>query len=592
MHNLDRRTFLVGLTGGLAGINLAGPVRLMGAPGTRKPAAPGARACWLDVAAPFIVSDPVLGISTDLLLTATSFPGSDGFRNDAYGTRYEVILYDAHGTEINLGGNGQRQISAMRPTLIEMDQVLDGKPFWGSARLRLVPTGTELSHAGDLFSAGFVRWNAASNFDNVHAHPAAPDQARGRFLYSMPFPSLAEYHCALALFNPHEDESAGVVRFVDRAGSTAGERRYRLAPFQSTLYSVGDMKPAASPGEALTPVAPDAMLRDGGVLVVINDTEAVTFGYTFMKGRNGGAFSVEHPLHFQDVPVKPARTSPLGPAGNFPADALLFTPLMFAGARIGGVELESRLYFSASRWIEEALWLMPFVSNARGTIDWSSTRDEGLARRVQPPGAVEQGVLRLGVFQSCSIDATALPLPAGHAGGLGVATTPRTSHSLMKVEVRARNWGRACFSHFRPGGATHARYQSVTGRGGLASDYIVSGCQVRGSAGHRLYDCLLAVMNIEFASDTVGRPRLQLFGDHGLVAERALDEFQPLACRHFLLSDLFPDLVTEPGQPLTARLVEDAAPMIMSALHLDYERRDLAIDHGSDRHSTYLDFTC
>ena len=35
-----------------------------------------------------------------------------------------------------------------------------------------------------------------------------------------------------------------------------------------------------------------------------------------------------------------------------------------------------------------------------------------------------------------------------------------------------------------------------------------------------------------------------------------------------------------------------AAVMIVSALHLDYERRDLALEHGSDRHSTFQDFKC
>jgi len=30
----------------------------------------------------------------------------------------------------------------------------------------------------------------------------------------------------------------------------------------------------------------------------------------------------------------------------------------------------------------------------------------------------------------------------------------------------------------------------------------------------------------------------------------------------------------------------------MSAVHLDHERRDLALDHGSDRFSTFLDYGC
>ncbi|HUF22727.1 MAG TPA: hypothetical protein VMN81_01275 [Vicinamibacterales bacterium] len=592
MEGLDRRTFLAGLTGGLVGAGLAAPMRVLTASAIQAGKVSAARGCGLEIAAPFVVSDPALGLSTELLLTAANFPGSQGFRDAQYGTEYEVMLYDAAGREVSLDGSRKQVISAMRPTIIDMDQVLDGKPFWGSARLKLTPRGENASHSSDLFSAGFVRWHSAHNFDNVHAHPIAPDDQRGRFFYSMPFPALDEYHCALALFNPNDDESAGVVRVVDRLGRTVGERRYRLGPRQSTLYSLSDMKPAASPGEALAPAAPDAALRAGGVVAVINDSEAISYGYTFIKGRAGGSFSVEHPLHFQDVAVKPARPSPFGPAGNFTADALLFTPMLFAGCRIGGVALESRVHLSASQWLEEALWLMPFAAGARGNIDWKSDDDPQVLQRVRPAELVDQGVVRLGPFQSCVIDAARLPLPAGYSGGFGVATVPRTSHSLLKIEVRAKEWGRVCFTHFRPGGASHKRYQLVTGRGGLASDYIVSGCQVRGSAADRRYDCVLAVMNIGLGDNLTGAPRIQLFSDHGLVGEKLLGDFPELACRHYLLSELFPELQTEPDHPLTARLVEDTAPMIMSALHLDYERRDIAMDHGSDRHSTYLDYDC
>ena len=34
------------------------------------------------------------------------------------------------------------------------------------------------------------------------------------------------------------------------------------------------------------------------------------------------------------------------------------------------------------------------------------------------------------------------------------------------------------------------------------------------------------------------------------------------------------------------------ALMVVSALHIDYERRDIALEHGSDRHSTFQDFKC
>ena len=34
------------------------------------------------------------------------------------------------------------------------------------------------------------------------------------------------------------------------------------------------------------------------------------------------------------------------------------------------------------------------------------------------------------------------------------------------------------------------------------------------------------------------------------------------------------------------------ALMVVSAVHIDYERRDLAVEHGSDRPSTFADFKC
>jgi len=148
------------------------------------------------------------------------------------------------------------------------------------------------------------------------------------------------------------------------------------------------------------------------------------------------------------------------------------------------------------------------------------------------------------------------------------------------------------FTHFRPGGAVHKSYRLADDRGGLASDYIVSGCHVMGRGAARKRDCLLALMNIEFGEEHTGTPKLQLFGPSGLVAEKQLGDFPPLACRHRLVSELFPDAQTEPGHPFTVRMLDANAMMVVSALHLDYERRDLALEHGSDRHSTYQDFKC
>jgi hypothetical protein len=61
------------------------------------------------------------------------------------------------------------------------------------------------------------------------------------------------------------------------------------------------------------------------------------------------------------------------------------------GVRIGDLQLESRMHFSASRWTAEALWMMPFITTCKGTIGWVS---------------------------------------------IGAATIPKTSHSLNKIEVR------------------------------------------------------------------------------------------------------------------------------------------------------------
>jgi hypothetical protein len=290
--------------------------------------------------------------------------------------------------------------------------------------------------------------------------------------------------------------------------------------------------------------------------------------------------------------MKPARQTPYGPNRSFPASALLYTPLLFRGLRVGGVQLDSRLYLSSSRWVEEALWLMPFVTTGDGLIAWVSNRDDQFAQRVQPPEATDQGVLRLTEFQSCRIDVRGLPVPDGYSGGFGVATIPKTSHSLQKVEVMAKEWGRVAFTHFRPGGATAKSYRDVADRGSLASDYIVSGAYVIGSASSRKRDCVLAIMNIEFEDDQTGTPKLQLFGPRGLVAEKQLGDFPPLACRHLVLSELFPGVQSDPAHPFTIRMQVPNAMMVVSAVHLDYERRDLALEHGSDRHSTFQDFKC
>jgi hypothetical protein len=132
----------------------------------------------------------------------------------------------------------------------------------------------------------------------------------------------------------------------------------------------------------------------------------------------------------------------------------------------------------------------------------------------------------------------------------------------------------------------------VENRGGLASDYIVSGAHIIGTRANPKRDCLLAIMNIEFEDDNTGAPLLQLFGPAGLVGEKRLADFPPLACRHLLLSELFPGAQSDPAHPFTVRMMVQNALTIVSALHIDYDRRDIALEHGSDRHSTFQDFRC
>src|SRR5262249_33707673 len=109
MWALDRRQFLAGLAGSIvAGATRplaarAGPDRQEPTPsliphGARSGGGPmPAPSCWLDVAAPFVVVDSKQGLNTQMLFTATCFPGVEGFRSTANATEYEVLLFDANG---------------------------------------------------------------------------------------------------------------------------------------------------------------------------------------------------------------------------------------------------------------------------------------------------------------------------------------------------------------------------------------------------------------------------------------------------------------------------------------------------------------
>src|SRR5690349_22614855 len=110
---LDRRTFLSSLA--------AAPlVHAASEPNT----------CWLDVAAPFVAVDRDSQISTRILLTATCFPGADGFRNPQFATRYQVLLYDSSGKEIKLDGDGKLEVASLHPTLLNLQELAGRDSFY------------------------------------------------------------------------------------------------------------------------------------------------------------------------------------------------------------------------------------------------------------------------------------------------------------------------------------------------------------------------------------------------------------------------------------------------------------------------------
>ena len=59
------------------------------------------------------------------------------------------------------------------------------------------------------------------------------------------------------------------------------------------------------------------------------------------------------------------------------------------------------------------------------------------------------------------------------------------------------------------------------------------------------------------------------------------------ASAHLVLSELLPGVQSDPAHPFTVRMQVPSALMVVSAVHIDYERRGLALEHGSHRHSTF-----
>jgi len=596
-QKLQRRTFLTLFPAAAAFIPLLNShARHFPAPGQNETKA-NTPACWLDVAAPFIVEDKDIGLHCEIVLTSDTFVGTNGYADGADATEYEIYLYDASGKPVGPDGVATRLVvPAMKTTVLSLREILgDDRKFWGGMRIRLRPKGRQPMHASDLFSSAFVRWKTETSFTNVHANPDPLEWQRAdKFFYSMPFPPLAEYESVFSLFNPYADQSRGTITLYDQLGLKLREVPYELRPHSSLLFDLRQGDFLNDAGRAFRATGThhhlDAQLLNpnGGTIAITNQQGSVKgFGYLAIKRAGTSRFSVEHPIH--QAPFKPvSAAAPFDSAGRFKAKNVLYTPLLFRSKRIGGVTLESRFHFSSGAPLEEFLWINPFITDADGNVAWQVTPERKLPETIAAQ-QIERGIIKLGGMQSCLLDAMQLPLPRTFSGGLSLAVAPTTNHTLMKVELSVKEWGAHAFTHFRPGLQSARGYQASPPRGGLASDYIASGARVEMQGTKIVRDEVIGVMNIDDKGLT-GRPALEVFTSSGLLMRIDLGEVPAFACRHYLLSELSSGKIGP--HDLSLRLVDQRATLLMSVVHLDYVRRDLALDHGSDRFSTFNDYSC
>ena len=588
MKRIKRRTFLSLLPPALAGTTLL-PRLVKSADNST---------CWLDVCAPFIIQDPTAGIESEIVLTADNFVGASGYADGADTTEYEIYLYDSDGRPFGTDGVARRlTAAAMHTTVIPVRELVGpGTSFWGGLRIRLRPKTRTPTHASDLFSSAFVRWQTSDSFTNVHANPDPLQWQRpDSFFYSMPFPPLTSYDCVYSIFNPYDDPSTGTLTFYDQLGVKLKDLPYDLRPHTSALIDLRSGDYTTDIKQLFTTRAKrresNHAMRgggNGGTIAVTNRSGSVkNFGYLLMKQTSGPKFSIEHPIH--QPPYNPAAARvPFDSQNRFKAQNILYTPLVFRGKKMGGLTLESRFHLSSGAPVEEALWLNPFITDGNGKIAWQTGDGSKLPSSIAEK-QIERGAIKLAGQQSCVFDCSRTELPKGFSGGLSLAITPLSNHTLMKVEVTAVEWNATSFTHFRPGLAAARLYQKPQSRAGLATDYIVAGASVAAQAGKVVRDEIVAVMNIDDKS-IAGNPVLEVFSARGLVTRIRLGEVPAFSCRHYLLSEILSEKIG--ANDLSLRLVDEQATLLMSVLHLDYKRRDIAADHGSDRFSTFSEFTC
>ncbi len=584
MRSVDRRSFLAGLSTSMAALM---------APGKLFAASETAKECWLNVCVPLIIEDPASNIHTDIILTSATFDGLDGYRDSAHATDYELRLYDAAGNAQPIDGASRLlrlSVPAMRTTVIPCSQLLRSKQsFWGAMSIRLWSRGKSPLYASDLFSAAYARWNFAESFDTLHAHPDPLQfQTHDRFFSSMPFPSLEEFQCALSLFNPYQTPSSGRIIVYAKDGSRHKELPYNLPPFGSTLLNLNEGRLSSDIGQIAARPSTSKSGRGGSLTIENDEARVKNFAYMIIRGKTSNSIAAEHTIHQTNYTVS-RGASPFGADQSFRPRGWVYSCFVFNGVKLGGLDMSSRVYLSAGRPLEDEMWLLAYTTDAEGNLQWTTRHDEGLGAAL-PDGFLSQGAIRLRPFQSCDLDFERLSLKKGFAGGIGIATSPQTSHVLMKVEVRIQNWATAAFSHFRPGARSGRLLEGVRGRGGVATDYIVTGARLAPAAEQMEADSLVGIFNLD--QDRSGDPVIEAFNKDGFLARKPLGEIPGWGCRHIMLSSLFPELVSKGAGPMTLRLYDRRAVVIMSALHIDYKRRDVAIDHGSDRFSTFIDYGC
>jgi hypothetical protein len=592
MKTLERRSFLALISNAVAGAAMY-PSLGLGHPNTSRQTA-GSRTCWLDVCAPFIIQDAGLGIDSEIVLTADNFVGASGYNDGADATEYQIFLYDFEGRPF--GENGVARCltaQAMQTTVIPVGELVGANTsFWGGMQIRLRPKTRTPMHASDLFSSAFVRWKSRDSFTNVHANPDPLQWQRAdSFFYSMPFPPLDDYDCVYSIFNPYAERSTGALMLYDRFGTRLKELPYDMKPHSSLLVDLRKGEYARDLNATFASKQKNHTMPGGargGTIAITNRQGSVkNFGYLLIKQAGSPRFSVEHPIH--QPPYNPAAARvPFDSAGRFKAQNILYTPLVFRSKKIGGITLESRFHLSSGAPVEETLWLNPFITDANGKVVWQTGEGSKLPSSI-PEKQTERGAIRLAGQQSCVFDCSRTDLPKGFSGGLSLAITPLSNHTLMKVEVIAVEWNATAFTHFRPGLAAARAYQKPLSRAGLATDYIVAGAAVASDGGKTRRDGIVAVINIDDKS-IAGNPTLEVFSSAGFALRVRLGEVPAFSCRHYLLSTLLSGKIR--ANDLSLRLVDEQATLLMSVLHLDYDRRDIAADHGSDRFSTFSEFTC